>query len=82
MITQERDVEIDAVKRQGWTISAIARRTNLDLKTVRAYGNGDRQVGVRRRGEGRPDGHARARVAPPELSALKPAHGGQGFSGR
>jgi transposase len=31
----------------GWSISAIARHLNLDRKTVRAYLNGKRQVGVR-----------------------------------
>ena len=51
MITQEEDVEIHALKKQGWTISAIARHVGLDRKTVRAYLNGDREVGVRQRSE-------------------------------
>lgn len=49
MITQGEDVEIHALKKQGWSISAIARHTGRDRKTVRAYLNGDRQVGVRAR---------------------------------
>ena len=49
MITQGEDVEIHALKKQGWSISAIARHTGRDRKTVRAYLNGDRRVGVRAR---------------------------------
>jgi len=86
MITQEQDVEIHALKKQGWTISAIARHTNLDRKTVRAYLNGDRQVGVRQRSESdvdpfdriepyvrqrlREDPHVRAKVLFAEIQAL------------
>ncbi len=47
MITQGEDVEIHALKNQGWTISAIARHVGRDRKTVRAYLNADREVGVR-----------------------------------
>lgn len=47
MLTQEEDVEIHALRRQGWSISAIARHTGRDRKTVRAYLAGDRQAGVR-----------------------------------
>jgi transposase len=47
MLTQEEDVEIHALRRQGWSISAIARHTGRDRKTVRAYLDGDRQAGVR-----------------------------------
>ena len=49
MITQGEEVEIHALRRQGWSISAIARHVGLDRKTVRAYLAGDREVGVRRR---------------------------------
>lgn len=49
MITQEEDMEVHALKKQGWSLAAIARHTGLDRKTVRAYLNGDRQVGVRQR---------------------------------
>ena len=36
MITHGEDVEIHALRRQGWSISAIARHLGLDRKTVRA----------------------------------------------
>jgi transposase len=47
MLTQEEDVEFHALRRQGWSISAIARHAGRDRKTVRAYLAGDRQAGVR-----------------------------------
>jgi transposase len=37
MLTQEDDVEIHALASRGWSISAIARHTGRDRKTVRAY---------------------------------------------
>jgi transposase len=37
MLTQEDDVEIHALARRGWTVSAIARHTGRDRKTVRKY---------------------------------------------
>jgi transposase len=46
MLTQEEDVEIHALRKQGWSISAIARHVGHDRKTVRAYLAGARQVGV------------------------------------
>ncbi len=46
MLTQEEDVEIQALKRRGWSISAIARHTGRDRKTIRAYLAGDREPGV------------------------------------
>ena len=51
MITQGADVEIHALKRQGWSLSAIARHVGHDRKTVRAYLRGEREAGVRRRPE-------------------------------
>ena len=47
MITHGEDVEIHALRAQGWSISAIARHLGLDRKTVRAYLGGEREVGVR-----------------------------------
>jgi transposase len=35
------------LKKRGWSISAIARHTGRDRKTVRAYLNGQREPGVR-----------------------------------
>jgi transposase len=37
MLTQEDDVEIHALAERGWTVSAIARHTGRDRKTVRKY---------------------------------------------
>ena len=47
MLTQEEDVEIHALRKQGWTISEIARHTGRDRKTIRAYLDGVRRPGVR-----------------------------------
>jgi transposase len=47
MLSPEEDVEAQALKKQGWTISAIARHLDRDRKTIRAYVNGVRQPGVR-----------------------------------
>ena len=49
MITREDDVDIHALRRQGWTITAIARHVGRDRKTVRDYLNGKREPGVRQR---------------------------------
>jgi transposase len=48
MITREDDVDIHALRRQGWTIAAIARHVGRDRKTVRDYLNGKREPGVRK----------------------------------
>lgn len=48
MLTREDDIDVHALHRQGWTISAIARHLGRDRKTVRAYLNG-REAGVRER---------------------------------
>jgi transposase len=49
MLTWEDDVEVHALRKRGWTISAIARHTGHDRKTVRDYLNGTRTPGVRKR---------------------------------
>jgi hypothetical protein len=46
MLTREDDIDVHALRRQGWTISAIARHLGRDRKTIRAYLLG-RQAGVR-----------------------------------
>jgi transposase len=46
MLTREDDIDVHALRRQGWTISAIARHLGRDRKTIRAYLNG-RRAGVR-----------------------------------
>jgi transposase len=67
MLTRKEDVDIHALKRQGMTISEIARRTGRDRKTIRAYLNGDRTVGVRKRASPDPfdafEDYVRARLA-------------------
>jgi len=42
-------VEAHALHRRGWSISAIARHLGHDRKTIRAYLNGVREPGVRRK---------------------------------
>jgi len=46
MLTREDDIDVHALRRQGWTISAIARHLGHDRKTVRAYLAG-REAGAR-----------------------------------
>lgn len=47
MLTQGEDVEVHALARRGWSISAIARHVGRDRKTVRAYLTGERRPGER-----------------------------------
>jgi transposase len=47
MLTREDDVDAHALRRQGWTISAIARHLGHDRKTIRAYLTGGRVAGQR-----------------------------------
>lgn len=47
MLTQEDDVDVHALARQGWTISAIARHLGHDRKTIRGYLSGGRTAGAR-----------------------------------
>ena len=49
MLTWEDDVEVHALRKRGWSISAIARHTGRDRKTVRNYLSGERTPGVRAR---------------------------------
>jgi transposase len=48
MFSRSEDVEVHALFKRGWSISAIARHLECDRKTVRSYLNGERQPGVRR----------------------------------
>ena len=47
MLTQEEDVDANALHEQGWTITKIAAHLGRDRKTIRAYLNGERTAGVR-----------------------------------
>jgi transposase len=47
MLSWEDDVEAHALRRRGWSISAIARHLGHDRKTVRAYLRGEREPGRR-----------------------------------
>jgi transposase len=49
MLTREDDIDVHALRRQGWTITAIARHLGRDRKTIRTYLAGDRVAGVRAR---------------------------------
>lgn len=48
MLTREDVVEIVALHRRGWSVSAIARHTGRDRKTVRAWLSGERDREARR----------------------------------
>lgn len=47
MLTREEDIDAHALRRQGWSISAIARHLGRDRKTIRAYLNDERVAGER-----------------------------------
>jgi transposase len=49
MLTWEDDMEVHALRKRGWSISAIARHTGHDRKTVRKYLAGEHKPGVRAR---------------------------------
>ena len=49
MLTREECVEAHQLRRQGWTISAIARKLARDRRTIRACLRGERFPGCRRR---------------------------------
>jgi transposase len=55
MLTQEEHVELNALVKRRWSVSAIARHLGRDRKTVRAYINGERQPGERRKPTGQVD---------------------------
>jgi len=56
MLTWEEDVEAAALRAQGWPVAAVARHLDRDPKTIRAYLDGQRTPGQRRRST--PDGFA------------------------
>jgi transposase len=44
MLTQEEDMEIAALRGRGWSVSAIARHTGRDRKTIRTYLAGQAKI--------------------------------------
>ena len=50
MFTGIEDMEASALRKRGWSISAIARHLDRDRKTVRRHLNGEHTAGERRRG--------------------------------
>jgi transposase len=48
MLTQGESVEVHALRKRGWSVSAIARHLKRDRKTVRAYLEGTREPGKRK----------------------------------
>ena len=51
MLAQEESVEVHALRKRGWSISAIARHVGRDRKTVRAHLTGEHVPGRRRPAE-------------------------------
>jgi hypothetical protein len=49
MLTWGEAVEVHALRERGWSIAAIARHLDRNPKTIRAYVNGEREPGRRRR---------------------------------
>jgi hypothetical protein len=49
MITQGEDVEINALRKRGWSYAAIGRHIGRDWRTVKDYLEGKKEPGVRRR---------------------------------
>jgi transposase len=49
MLTHGEDVEASALRKRGWSYSAIARHLGRDRRTVKAYLEGKREPGTRRR---------------------------------
>jgi transposase len=47
VLTWGESVEAHALRKRGWSVSAIARHLDRDRKTVRAYLSGDREPGRR-----------------------------------
>jgi transposase len=50
MLSLEEDVEAQALRDRGWSISAIARHLGRDRKTIRRYLSGEREPGKRKAG--------------------------------
>ena len=51
MLTREEEVDANALRRRGWSISAIARHLGRDRKTVRRHLKGEHEAGTRLRSD-------------------------------
>lgn len=51
MLTREEDVEAHALRKRGWSISAIARHLDRDRKTIAKYLTSEDSAGARKRPE-------------------------------
>ena len=51
MITHGEDVEINALRKRGWSYAAIGRHIGRDWRTVKDYLEGKKEPGARRRAE-------------------------------
>ena len=54
MLAQEENVEVEALRRRGWSMWAIARHVGRDRKTVRAHLSGEQIPGQRTASESDP----------------------------
>ena len=52
MLTHGEDVEIHALRKRGWSYESIGRHIGRDWRTVKAYIEGNREPGTRRRRTG------------------------------
>ena len=75
MFTGNEDMEATALRKQGWSISAIARHLGRNRETIRNHLNGTRVAGERRRVRARPLRTVRA--LPPRASGRGPTRLGQ-----
>ena len=69
MLTREEDIDVHALRRQGMSISAIARHLGRDRKTIRAYLAGGRVAGERKPAEAAPAAPTAAPAAESGLTA-------------
>src|ERR1700757_431260 len=79
MLAWELVVEAEALRKQGWTITAIARHLGVTRVTVRQYLSGERTPGVRASSALEPFAeHVEYRRLPPGMSRS----GGGGGAGK
>lgn len=76
MLSQEEYVEASALRKRGWTISAIARHLGSSRNTGKAYLRGERAPGHRERAE--PDPFRAVRRLPWHPPSRRPSRLGHG----